>query len=77
MFCNVFVFDLANCSIEDITFVLGKFFRVVAFPFFTYNSISEERLKQALEAESKIVELKTAMHRLWSCLLVVDLDCSM
>lgn len=28
------------------------------------SRISEERLKQALEAESKIVELKTAMHRL-------------
>ncbi|PPR95106.1 hypothetical protein GOBAR_AA25555 [Gossypium barbadense] len=28
------------------------------------NKISEERLKQALEAESKIVQLKTVMHRL-------------
>lgn len=28
------------------------------------NKLSEERLKQALEAESKLVQLKTAMHRL-------------
>ena len=27
------------------------------------NKISEERLKQALEAESKIIQLKTAMQR--------------
>lgn len=27
------------------------------------SKISEERLKQALDAESKIVQLKTAMHR--------------
>lgn len=30
------------------------------------NKISEERLKQALDAESKIIQLKTAMQRsLW------------
>lgn len=28
------------------------------------SKLSEERLKQALEAESKLVQLKTAMHRL-------------
>lgn len=28
------------------------------------NKLSEERLKQATEAESKLVQLKTAMHRL-------------
>lgn len=36
------------------------------------SRISEERLKQALDAESKFVQLKTAMHRLVSsvgCLL--------
>lgn len=27
------------------------------------RQVSEERLKQALDAESKIVQLKTAMHR--------------
>lgn len=27
------------------------------------NKISEERLKQALDAESKIIQLKTAMQR--------------
>ena len=34
------------------------------------NKISEERLKQALEAESKIIQLKTAMQRWlpWSLL---------
>lgn len=29
------------------------------------NKLSEERLKQALEADQKIVQLKTAMQRLW------------
>lgn len=28
------------------------------------NKLSEERLKQAMEAESKIVQLKTTMQRL-------------
>ena len=27
------------------------------------NKVSEERLKQALDAESKIIQLKTAMQR--------------
>jgi len=29
------------------------------------NKIGEERLKQALDAESKVVQLKTAMQRLY------------
>ena len=38
------------------------------------NKISEERLKQALEAESKIIQLKTAMQRWFAMVSFVILD---
>ncbi|KAE8685054.1 Myosin-11 [Hibiscus syriacus] len=38
------------------------------------NKISEERLKQALEAESKIVQLKTVMHGLEEKILDMESD---
>ena len=37
------------------------------------NKIGEERLKQALDAESKVIHLKTAMQRFYLWLNIVDL----
>ena len=44
--------------------LLEKKIDVTEKKFEETNKISEQRLKQALEAESKIVQLKTVMHRL-------------
>jgi len=35
--------------------------------------VSEERLKQALDAESKVIQMKTAMQRYRSLLSFVDI----
>lgn len=37
------------------------------------NRLSEERLKQATEAESKIIELKTAMQRFYQLFCSINL----